>query len=129
MTERLDYWFDEPSGLKKLKRPHYVPGITPKYTLGCGTLYVTVGMLEDKKPIELFARLGRSGGCAACQGEALTRAVSVALRYGVPPEEFIDQLRDLKCPSGSPEAGSCPDAISKALAKALGFDETEKETK
>ena len=129
MTEIFDYWYEEPSSLKKFKRPLDVPGTTIRYGLGCGHLYVSVGGLEPNKPIEVFARLGKSGGCASCQGEALTRVISVSLRYGVPPEEFIDQLRNLKCPSLSIEAESCPDAISKALAQFLGFTETEKETK
>ena len=85
---------------------------------GCGNLYVTVN--SDGKPLEVFATLGKNGGCTKCQNEALTRAISVGLRYGVPIQEYIDELKGIQCYNANmwPEEHrtlSCPDAVARAL--------------
>lgn len=100
------------------KRPKRLPGEIVKTTTGCGNLYITVCRV-DGKLIELFASLGKAGGCAKAQLEAITRLISVGTRYGMPEEEIIDQLRGIKCPSPGIDDGvqvlSCADAISKIL--------------
>lgn len=103
------------------KRPETTTGQTSKYTMGCGTLFVTVNR-DDKGICEVFANLGKAGGCPA-QSEATCRAVSAALRSGVTPEILIKQLKGIRCLSamtrrqknGQINVMSCPDAIAKAL--------------
>ncbi len=109
-------------GIRPRERPAMTTGATVKTRTGCGNLYVTIN--EDKKGIaEVFSRMGKSGGCAASQSEAIGRLVSLALRSFIDPEEVINQLRGIRCPRQivTPEGPvySCPDAISKSLEKYL----------
>jgi ribonucleoside-diphosphate reductase alpha chain len=107
-------------------RVHTTEGSTTKFRMGCGTLFVTVNN-DENGLCEVFANLGKAGGCPA-QSEATCRAVSVALRCGVKPEILIKQLKGIRCLSAiSRKKGnsdidvlSCPDAIARAIEKALG---------
>jgi len=64
--------------------------------------------------------MGKAGGCAASQSEAIGRLVSLAWRSGIPPEAVIKQLAGIRCnkPKGFGENSilSCADAIAKAIA-------------
>jgi ribonucleoside-diphosphate reductase alpha chain len=106
--------------LTKSDRPKVLTGQTIRQMTGCGNLYVTIN--GNGLPTEVFATLGKNGGCSRCQNEALTRAISIGLRYGVPIQEYIDQLRGIQCPSPNlwPEGErvlSCPDAIARVLMR------------
>jgi ribonucleoside-diphosphate reductase alpha chain len=99
-------------------RPSITKGRTIRMQTGCGYLYVTIN--EDEKGLfEVFAQLGKGGGCAASQTEAISRLVSLALRSGVDIQSVIKQLKDIRCPSPTFVKGgkifSCPDAIAKAI--------------
>ncbi len=103
----------------KYERPKSLPSNTRKISTGCGNIYVTVCNAEDKMPVEIFATLGKAGGCATCMLEGLTRAITLGLKYGIPIQEYVEELRNIKCPSTGLDDGvpiqSCPDAISKVL--------------
>lgn len=105
----------------KVTRPKECQSITRRIKTGCGSLYVTIGSANGSGPIEVFAVLGKAGGCSNCQNEALTRSVSLGLKYGIPVLEYIDELRGLRCPSPVDMPGyddnclSCADAIAKVL--------------
>jgi ribonucleoside-diphosphate reductase alpha chain len=105
---------------KTLPRPTVVVGETQRVGTGCGKLYVTINSSEDGEPFELFAQIGKAGGCAASQTEAIGRLISLALRTGVDPRLIARQLRGVRCPSPAWNAGekvfSCADGISQALA-------------
>ena len=103
----------------KGERPKVLNGKTVKIKTGCGNLYVTVN-LNSSQPVEVFARLGKAGGCSNSQNEALTRAISLGLKSGVPVEEYVNELKGLQCPNPNmfPKEDrilSCPDAIAKVL--------------
>ena len=92
-----------------------------KTEVGCGNMYVILGH-SDGALIELFAVLGKAGGCGACFNEALSRMITLASKYSVPVNEIVAELMGIQCPSphlvgGDDEALSCPDAIAKVMAK------------
>jgi ribonucleoside-diphosphate reductase alpha chain len=94
-------------------------GETREKVTGCGSLYVTVNE-DDFGPREIFANMGKAGGCASASTEAIGRLISLAFRYGVPPDKIVKQLRGIRCHVplgfGPNQILSCPDAIGKALA-------------
>lgn len=106
-------------------RPVRTQGVTERVRTGCGNLYVTVNW-DDHDFCEVFAQMGKAGGCAACQIEAESRLISLALRSGISPKAIIKQLSGIRCPSPSWVEGkqilSCPDAMAKVLAAAANVE-------
>lgn len=104
-------------------RPEVIIGTTTKVATGCGNLYVTINVDERGRPFELFTQMGKAGGCAASQLEAIGRLVSLGFRSGIEVKSIIEQLRNIRCPSPSWEKGqrifSCADAIARVVEKRL----------
>jgi ribonucleoside-diphosphate reductase alpha chain len=102
------------------KRPKVTKGITERVSTGCGYIYVTVNF-DDQGISEVFSTLGKAGGCAAAQLEAISRLISLALRSGVGLDSVVRHLRNIRCPSIAWEQGhavmSCADAIASVLQK------------
>jgi len=100
-------------------RPDTLIGVTKEIKTSCGKLYVTINR-DDKGIFEVFNQMGKAGGCAASQSEAIGRLVSLALRSGVQPETIVKQLKGISChlPAWGGNGGkilSCADAVSKAI--------------
>ncbi len=108
--------------LRPRPRPQVTMGYTEKVKIGCGNLYITVNY-DENGICEVFTNTGRAGGCPS-QSEATARLVSVAIRAGVDPQELIQQLKGIRCPSCLRQHDvpvmSCPDAIAKAIEKVIG---------
>jgi ribonucleoside-diphosphate reductase alpha chain len=104
-------------------RPEVIIGTTTKVSTGCGNLYITINVDEEGRPFELFTQMGKAGGCAASQLEAIGRLVSLGFRSGIEVKSIIEQLRNIRCPSPSWEKGqrifSCADAIARVVEKRL----------
>lgn len=108
------------------ERPVALKGSTYKMQTGCGPLYVTIN--EDEEDLfELFTTMGKGGGCAASQCEAIGRMVSLAWRSGVQPETVIRQLIDVACHSpfgfGEKKIFSCADAVAKAIQQHISSND------
>jgi ribonucleoside-diphosphate reductase alpha chain len=108
--------------IKPRPRPSATTGVTEKMKTGCGNLYVTINR-DETGLCEVFTRMGKSGGCANAQSEAVARLFSLALRSGIEPRAIVKQLRSIRCPAQLMTPGgmvfSCPDAIAQALEKHL----------
>ncbi|TEU18520.1 MAG: vitamin B12-dependent ribonucleotide reductase [Dehalococcoidia bacterium] len=102
------------------KRPKVTTGVTERVNTGCGYIYVTVNF-DNRGISEVFSTLGKAGGCAAAQLEAISRLTSLALRSGIDIDSIVKQLRGIRCPSIAWEQGhailSCADAIASVLEK------------
>jgi ribonucleoside-diphosphate reductase alpha chain len=104
---------------KPKAREDVIHGSTRKIRTGCGNLYVTVNEDEEGRLFEIFNQIGKAGGCAASQSEAIGRLVSLAFRAGIEPEDIIRQLKGISCHTPvwyrEGKVLSCSDAVAKAI--------------
>jgi ribonucleoside-diphosphate reductase alpha chain len=111
----------QPHKITPRERPDVIDGTTRLMKTGCGNLYVTINEDEEGNLFELFTQMGKAGGCASSQAEAIGRLVSLAFRSDIEPVEIEKQLRGISCHSPAWAAGgkiaSCSDAISKAIER------------
>ena len=85
------------AGRHKRQRPALLRGRTVKMLSPLGDLYVTINEDEKGRPFEVFTTLGKAGGAAMADAEAIGRLVSLALRSGIPITAVRDQLRGISC--------------------------------
>ena len=101
-------------------RPQLLSGETQRVETGCGKLFVIMND-DELGPREVVANMGKAGGCASSNTEALGRLISLALKKGASAEEVTEQLKGIRChaPYGMGPNGtlSCADAIGKALER------------
>jgi ribonucleoside-diphosphate reductase alpha chain len=112
----------------KRDRPKMLTGHSTEMQTGCGPLYVTINE-DDHGLFELFNTMGKAGGCAASQNEAIGRLVSLAWRSGIGADSIIKQLIGIRCHKpyglGKEAILSCSDAIAKAVQLCLNHDQSK----
>ncbi len=100
------------------ERPLITTGMTQKIETGCGHLYITINS-DEKGACEIFTQMGKVGGCASAQLEAIARLTSLLLRSNVKVSSIARQLKGIRCPSPMWNNGeivtSCADSIAKSL--------------
>ncbi|MDP8202818.1 MAG: vitamin B12-dependent ribonucleotide reductase [Candidatus Tenebribacter burtonii] len=107
------------------ERPEITTGMTQKIETGCGHLYITINS-DEKGACEIFTQMGKVGGCASAQLEAIARLTSLLLRSNVKVSSIARQLKGIRCPSPMWNNGeiitSCADGIAKSLETFLTLD-------
>ena len=91
-------------------RPKSVDGSTYQASTECGNAYITINKHEGKI-MEVFIRLGKSGGCPSAQNECIGRLTTLAFKLGASIEQVIEQLQGIQCRSGR----SCGSALANVL--------------
>lgn len=113
----------EPCVFAPKPRPKVLIGRTVEMMTGCGKLYVIINQDENGQPFEVFTSMGKAGGCAQSQCEAIGRLISIDLRSGGDINRIIKQLKGISCHMrygfGPNTVLSCSDAVGKALEQAL----------
>ena len=108
---------------KKRQRPTMLRGRTMKMISPLGDIYVTINEDDAGRPFEVFCTLGKAGGAAFADAEAIGRLMSLALRSGVPINSIRDQLRGISSDRavgvGPNKVLSAPDAIGQAIERYL----------
>jgi len=103
---------------RKRERPRALTGKTYQMQTGCGPLYITINE-DDQGLFEVFTTMGKAGGCAASQCEAIGRLVSLSWRSGIDPTPVVRQLRGISCHKpagfGPNRVLSCADALAIAV--------------
>jgi ribonucleoside-diphosphate reductase alpha chain len=94
-------------------------GSTRRMETPLGTMYVNITEDDRGQPFEVFITLGKAGGAAMADVEAMGRLISLALRSGIPIMELHKQLRgiasDRPIGLGPNKVLSVPDAIGIAI--------------
>ncbi len=108
---------------RKRQRPPVLKGRTLKMNSPLGDIYVTINEDDAGRPFEVFCTLGKAGGAAFADAEAMGRLMSLALRSGVPITALRDQLRGISSDRavgvGPNKVLSAPDAIGQAIERYL----------
>jgi ribonucleoside-diphosphate reductase alpha chain len=103
----------------KRSRPDRLRSTSIRKETPLGTMYVHISEDEKGQPFEVFINLGKAGGSAMADAEAMGRMISLALRSGIPLMSIHKQLRGISSDRavglGPHKVLSVPDAIGIAL--------------
>jgi len=104
---------------QKRSRPDKLRGTTYRKETPLGVAFISINEDEKNQPFEVFITLGKAGGAATADAEAMGRMISLALRSGIPLPSIIRQLRGISSDRavglGPNKVLSVPDAIGIAL--------------
>jgi len=105
----------------KRSRPDLLRGSTRRVETPLGTMYVHISEDDRGQPFEIFINLGKAGGSAMADVEAMGRLISLALRSGISLKEVYRQLRGISSDRtiglGLQKVSSVPDAIGIAIER------------
>jgi ribonucleoside-diphosphate reductase alpha chain len=104
---------------QKRSRPDKLRGTTYRKETPLGVAFISINEDEKGQPFEVFITLGKAGGSAMADAEAMGRLISLALRSGIPLDSVVRQLRGISSDRavglGPNKVMSVPDAIGIAL--------------
>ncbi|MEO5569079.1 MAG: response regulator SirA, partial [Gemmatimonadaceae bacterium] len=104
---------------QKRSRPDMLRGTTIRKETPLGTMFVNITEDDKGQPFEVFVTLGKAGGSAMADAEAMGRLISLALRSGIQMPQIHRQLRGISSDRavglGPNKILSVPDAIGIAL--------------
>lgn len=105
-------------------RPEYIGGVTERMHTPFGKGFLTFNFDDKENPYETFINIGKGGEDILATMEGFSRILSAAVRVGIPPKYFIDQLKGIggKTQTTIPGEGwvrSLPDALGLAMEKVL----------
>ncbi|MBI1810010.1 MAG: vitamin B12-dependent ribonucleotide reductase [Gemmatimonadetes bacterium] len=104
---------------QKRARPDLLRGTTIRKQTPLGVMFVNVTEDDKGQPFEVFINLGKAGGSAMADAEALGRLISLSLRSGIPMSEIHRQLRGISSDRavglGPNKIMSVPDAVGLAI--------------
>src|SRR5437868_6838820 len=79
----------------KRARPDKLRSTSMRKETPLGTMFVHISEDDRGQPFDVFISLGKAGGSAMADAEALGRMISLALRSGIPLNEIHRQLRGI----------------------------------
>ena len=104
---------------KKRARPDKLRSMSIRKETPLGTMFVHISEDDRGQPFDVFINLGKAGGSAMADAEAMGRLISLALRSGIPMQEVVRQMRGISSDRavglGPNKVLSAPDAIGIAL--------------
>jgi ribonucleoside-diphosphate reductase alpha chain len=131
-SERYEEDLTAAASRHKRQRPSMLRGRTFKMVSPLGDCYVTINEDVNGRPFEVFCTLGKAGGAATADAEAVGRLISMALRSGIPVSAVKDQLRGISSDRavgvGPSKVLSLPDAIGQAIEQYMAEKEGVQET-
>jgi ribonucleoside-diphosphate reductase alpha chain len=120
-TKKSLYAAESENASRRVKRarPDVLRSTSIRKDTPLGVMFVHVTEDERGQPFEVFINLGKAGGSAMADAEAMGRMISLALRSGIPLMEVHRQLRGISSDKavglGPNKVLSVPDAIGIAL--------------
>ena len=109
--------------VERRQRPAVLRGHTRQIESPLGTMYVTINEDDQGRPFEVFVALGKTGGAAMADAEAIGRLCSLALRSGISLRDVHKQLRGISSDRavglGASKVLSGPDAIAQVIERYL----------
>jgi ribonucleoside-diphosphate reductase alpha chain len=104
---------------QKRARPDTLRGTSIRKETPLGTMFVHITEDDRGQPFEVFINLGKAGGAAMADVEAIGRLISLGLRSGISIQAIHRQLRGISSDRavglGPNKVLSVPDAIGIAL--------------
>jgi ribonucleoside-diphosphate reductase alpha chain len=104
---------------QKRARPDVLKSTAIRKETPLGTMFVHITEDDKGTPFEVFINLGKAGGSAMADAEAMGRLISLALRSGISIQQVHRQMRGISSDRavglGPNKVLSVPDAIGLAL--------------
>ena len=109
---------------RRRKLPDERQALTHKFSVNGNKGYLTVGLLENGMPGEVFIVMAKEGSTISGLMDSFATAISIALQYGVPLQTLVDKFTHTRFePSGFtdeypeiPMAKSVMDYIFRSIA-------------